>query len=85
MMKSPRKSTIQKILDSWNLNFLALGKTRKDSFSNDSNEQFYWTHSESLTIHGYLNFKNYKDSSKSNLWVHPIGKIQDLDQPGNQM
>ena len=22
-----------------------------------SNEQFYWTHSESLTIHGYLNFK----------------------------
>ena len=56
MMKSPRKSTIQKILDPWDLNFLALGKTRKDSFSN---EQFYWTHSESLTIHGYLNFQNY--------------------------
>ena len=39
MMKSPRKSTIQKILDAWDLNFLALGKTRKDSLSN---EKFYW-------------------------------------------
>ena len=56
MMKSPRKLTIQKILDKWDLNFLALRKTRKDSLSN---EKFYWTHSESLTINGYLNFKNY--------------------------
>ena len=61
MMKSPRKSTIQKILDPWDLNFLALGKTRKDSLSN---EKFYWTHSESLTIHGYLNFKIIRTQAK---------------------